>query len=218
MTDILLINPNTSQATTAMMVEIASASLPPGFSVRGATARRGPQMIVNEQELSASGAEVLDTMSAVGTGHAGIIIGAFGDPGIEQVRAATTVPVVGIAEASMLDASARGTRRFGVATVTPDLVAAIDRRAAALGLHGMYTGIRLTDGDPRALAAEPDKLTAALGVAVRRCIDDGAQAVIIGGGPLGQAALALAGRFSVPVIAPIPAAVRLLLQRLKPAE
>jgi Asp/Glu/hydantoin racemase len=82
----------------------------------------------------------------------------------------------------------------------------------------MYTGIRLTDGDPRALAAEPDKLTAALGVAVQRCIDDGAQAVIIGGGPLGQAALALTGRFSVPVIAPIPAAVRLLLQRLKPAE
>lgn len=215
MTEILLINPNSSEATTAMMVEIAAANLPPGFSVRGATARRGPTMIVNETELGAAAAEVQDVVRTAGTGHAGIIISAFGDPGVEQARAISRVPVVGIAEASMLEASGRGMRRFGVATVTPDLVAAIDGRAAALGLHGMYTGIQLTAGDPRALAAEPDKLTAALGVAVQRCIDDGAQAVIIGGGPLGQAALALAGRFSVPVIAPIPVAVRLLLERLR---
>jgi Asp/Glu/hydantoin racemase len=215
MTEILLINPNASEATTAMMVEIAAASMPPGFSVRGATARRGPSMIVNETELNAAATEVQDTVRAAGTGYAGIIISAFGDPGLDPVRAASRVPVVGIAEASMLEASARGTRRFGVATVTPDLVAAIEGRAAAAGLRGMYTGIRLTDGDPRALAAEPEKLTAALAIAVQRCIDDGAQAVIIGGGPLGQAALALAGRFSVPVIAPIPAAVRLVLERLK---
>jgi len=89
----------------------------------------------------------------------------------------------------------------------------------ALGLLGLYAGTRLTQGDPRELAAEPQALEDALARAVQRCIDeDGAQAVIIGGGPLGQAALALAPRFGVPVIAPISAAMRQLCARLEVAS
>ena len=95
--------------------------------------------------------------------------------------------------------------------MTPDLVDAIDARAAELGLREAYTGIRLTEGDPRDLAARPQALEHALAQAVARCIEeDGAQAVIIGGGPLGQAAVSLARRFDVPIIAPISAAVRRL--------
>jgi Asp/Glu/hydantoin racemase len=45
-----------------------------------------------------------------------------------------------------------------------------------------------------------------------RCFDDdGADAVIIGGGPLGQAAEQLAGTLQRPLIAPIPAAARRLV-------
>ncbi|MDM0114149.1 aspartate/glutamate racemase family protein [Variovorax sp. J22R133] len=213
MRDILLINPNSSEATTTMMVRIATAELPPvdGFRVTGLTALRGPSMIVNEAELSAAGLEVERSWRDAGTAWDGIIISAFGDPGIERVRRLSPVPVVGICEASMLEA-AHGSRRFGVATVTPDLAAAIDGRAAELGLSAHYSGIRLTEGDPRALAADPAALDEALAAAVQKCIDeDGAQAVIIGGGPLGQAAMNLSGRFgSVALIAPIPAAVRRL--------
>jgi len=55
----------------------------------------------------------------------------------------------------------------------------------------------------------------ALAEAVRQSIRcDGAQAVIIGGGPLGQAAIALASRFTTPIIAPIPAAVRRLMRAI----
>jgi Asp/Glu/hydantoin racemase len=43
---------------------------------------------------------------------------------------------------------------------------------------------------------------------------DGAEAVIIGGGPLGQAAIALTPRFTTPIVAPIPAAVRRLLRAM----
>uniref|UniRef100_UPI000D3A7F7D aspartate/glutamate racemase family protein n=1 Tax=unclassified Variovorax TaxID=663243 RepID=UPI000D3A7F7D len=212
MPDILLINPNASHATTEMMARIASADAPPGCRVTGRTAEGGPSMIVNERELEAAAVEVLKVWrEAAGMQQwHGVIVSAFGDPGIELVRAEARVPVVGIAEASMREAS-RGARRFGIATVTPELVAPIEQRARVLGLLGQYTGIRLTQGDPRALAADARALEAALEEAVRRCIDeDGAQAVIIGGGPLGQAALALAPRFDVPVIAPISAAMRQL--------
>ncbi|WP_179402017.1 aspartate/glutamate racemase family protein [Burkholderia guangdongensis] len=214
MLNILLINPNSSQATTDMMVRIAQADAPAGFTVVGATAGSGPSMIVNETELNAAADEVERTWRGVSVPHAGVIVSAFGDPGVARMRdASRPTPVIGICEASMLDAS-EGGRRFGVATVTPDLVDAIDAKARELGLGALYTGVRLTPDEPRKLAADPRALEEALADAVRACLRDGAQAVIIGGGPLGQAAVNLAPRFDVPIIAPISAAVRRLSERI----
>jgi allantoin racemase len=212
-TRILVINPNSSQATTDMMVRIAQSAASDGVKVIGATATRSPQMIVEPAALAASAAEVVEIGMRLAGDVAGIIVSAFGDPGMRDLQARVGVPVVGIAQSSMLEA-ASGDRRFGVATTTPELVAAINARAAELGLASLYTGIRLTSGDPLELARHPDDMTEALGKAVLACIElDGAKAVIIGGGPLGNAATALAQRFAVPVIAPIPAAVR-RVQRL----
>jgi Asp/Glu/hydantoin racemase len=210
--NVLLINPNASEATTHMMVRLAQDAALPDTRVHGRTASRGPAMIVNEAELGAAAAEVEQVWRAAADGPAwdGVIVSAFGDPGIERVRRAAQLPVVGICEASMREA-ARGGRRFGIATVTPELVDSIAACARELGLQARYTGTRLTAGDPRVLAADPRALEDALAVAVRQCIAlDGAQAVVIGGGPLGQAAVGLAPRFEVPVIAPISAAMRRL--------
>jgi len=208
MYDILLINPNTSTATTEMMVGIAQSVAPAGYRIRGVTAARGVPMIVNAVQLAASAEQVAAMWQAYGAEASGVIIAAFGDPGIEALQALTDLPVVGICEASMREAGYEG-RRFGIATVTPELVKAIDANADLLGLSHCYSGIRLTSGEPRALAANPQRLEAALADAVDECITrDGAQAVIIGGGPLGQAAIGLAAHFDVPIIAPIPAAVR----------
>jgi allantoin racemase len=216
MSRILLINPNTSSATTDMMVEIAQSEMAPGFRVQGITAQEGVPMIINEAELDAAALEVRRSWLRAGRDWAGVIVSAFGDPGIELLRAATRQPVVGICEASMLEAAGKDRRRFGVATVTPDLADAIEARAGELGLGRAYTGIRLTQGPPRELAADPGALERALAQAVTECIEkDGAEAVIIGGGPLGQAATRLASGFKVPIIAPIPAAVRRLLSQLR---
>jgi Asp/Glu/hydantoin racemase len=60
---------------------------------------------------------------------------------------------------------------------------------------------------------DPARLRAALAAAVQACItQDGAEAVIIGGGPLGEAAREIQPMFTVPVIAPIPSAVRRIIR------
>ncbi|MFE0753682.1 aspartate/glutamate racemase family protein [Inquilinus sp. NPDC058860] len=211
---ILLINPNTSHATTAMMVALAQAEAGDRMAVEGTTAASGVPMILDEAALAASADQVV----AIGTraaGAAGMIVAAFGDPGLDTLRGSVTVPVVGLCEAGMLEAAAGG-RRFGVATTTPGLAAAIDAKARALGLGPLYTGIRLTPGDPAALVADPQRLEQALADAVVLAIErDGAEAVVIGGGPLGRAAGALERRFAVPVIGPVPAAVRRLARLLE---
>ncbi len=209
---LLLINPNSSAATTRMMVAIAQAVAGGGFDVAGATATRAPRMIVRPEALAAAAAEVLEIAQANQAGCDGMIVAAFGDPGLAGIRTNTTALAVGIAEAAMLQA-AEGGRRFGVATTTAALTAQIDTRVNDLGLTTQYCGTRVTEGEPSLLTADPERLRAALAQVVQTLIShDGADAVIIGGGPLAQAAAVLQPMFSIPIIAPLPAAVRSIIR------
>lgn len=215
MLPILLINPNSSAATTQMMVVMAAAAAGARQPVRGATATRAPAMITTAAALAASAAEVVEIGSREGPDSCGVIVGAFGDPGAEELKARLCVPVVGICEAAMREA-AQGGRRFAVATTTPDLVRRIDARAEMLGLERLYAGTWLTPGDAFDLVKDPARLEQALAEAVEACLGEGrAEAVIIGGGPLSRAAAALSERFEAPVIAPVAAATRAILGALR---
>jgi len=214
----LLINPNSSVATSDMMQAIAQQAAGSRMAVKVVTADRSPPMLTTPATLAAAAAQVIELGMAHGHGCVGVIVGAFGDPGLTELRDKIDVPVVGLCESAML-AAAQGARRFGVATSTPDLAQAIVQRACDLGLGHLFTGVRCTEGDPLALAADPERLVQALTEAVRECIDiDGAAAVIIGGGPLGQAAEQIRHRFEQPVLAPISLAVARLLALLNGAE
>jgi len=209
-----LINPNTSQATTAMMTDIARLYLPDGFVIEGLTARRGVSMILDEEELAAAEDGVISMGLELAGRCDGLIVCAFGDPGLERLAEMSGLPCVGICQASMMEASAHG-RRFGIATVTPDLVESFFAKAKALGVASLFTGTRLTAGDPQQLALAPEALLEALVIATRQCFEeDGAEAVIIGGGPLGQAAEELQRIFAAPVIAPIRSAVEWMVGAL----
>ena len=206
MTRILLINPNSNAATTAMMVEIAAAAAGNRARITGATARHGPAMLTTPADLAAAAVEVIAIGRSQAAPYSAILVAAFGDPGAAELAQIVAIPVLGLAEASMR-AAAAGQRRFGVATVTPALVPAIAARAAQLGLGPLYCGTRVTPNIP----TDPHALTAALASAVAQCQADGAQAVIIGGGPLAQAASALQHQCAIPIIAPLPSAIHQLI-------
>ncbi|MCG2644213.1 hydantoin racemase [Bradyrhizobium sp. CCBAU 11434] len=209
---ILLINPNSNAATTAMMVAIAKSAAAEAFDIIGATATRAPMMIVSADALEAAASEVEEIALAHQGSCDGIIVSAFGDPGLAAIKAEMKLPAVGIGESSMLVA-AEGGRRFGVATTTPLLKAKIDALADALGLRSHYTGCRFAGRDPQELMRDPPRLRTALAGAVDACIEhDRAEAVIIGGGPLGEAARDLQPMFAVPVIAPVPSAVARMMR------
>ena len=214
---ILLINPNSSAATTEMMVRIAQAAAAGACDVSGATARRAPRMIIEPDALALAADEVVEMAVTNDGNYDGFIVAAFGDPGLTQVRERCRTSAVGIAESSIREASAGG-RRFGIATTTPALKAAIGQRVTSLGLSAQYSGLRATSADPNGLVQDGPRLRDALIDLVHQCVDhDGAQAVIIGGGPLGEAARELQQMFSVPIVAPIPAAIRSILAILKRA-
>ncbi|WAP68301.1 aspartate/glutamate racemase family protein [Jiella pelagia] len=213
---VYLLNPNSSHETTEAMTAIARNEAP-GLSITGLTAPFGPSMIVDEAGLG-TGARAVEAM-ARGLTETGdvdaIIVAAFGDPGIAAVRAGLPgLPATGIGEASFAEA-ARDGQRFAVVTTTPELVAAIAERVRLAGHSDRFLGTVLTEGDPEALLTSCEALEAALEEACRRARDDlAAEVIIIGGGPLAEAADALGRRLSIPIVAPVRAAARRIVETL----
>jgi allantoin racemase len=198
-----------------MMLAVARAAAPVGVAVEGATAAFGAALITDEAALAVAGRAVVEAAKAAPGPFDGVVVSAFGDPGLEDLRESAPCPVTGLAEAAMAEAAAGG-RRFAVATTTPDLAAAIDRRAAAYGHRDSYIGTYVTPGDPVATTSDPAAAATALAELCRAARRDGAEAVVVGGGPLAFAARRLAERAALPIIEPVPAAIRLALVRAAP--
>jgi allantoin racemase len=209
---LLLVNPNTNAATTEAMLSIAREVAPDGITVEGATALFGESLITDVKALAIAveAVEALLTPPRI-AGIDGVIIAAFGDPGLTRLRGTLPVPVTGLAEASMAEAAMHGP--FVVATTTPDLASAIGCSAVAYGHEDRFLGVRLTPGDPRLLMANGARLVAGLEKACRSAVEAGTRAIIIGGGPLAVVACALKPLFPVPLVEPVPAAVRLAVVR-----
>ncbi len=214
---ILLINPNTSAVTTAAMAAVAQSVAPNDIRIEAVTAAFGSSLIQNEAQLAVA-TEAVGLLIAQRQPHIdAIIVSAFGDPGLEGARRTVACPVTGIAEAGMAEAAQRA-GRFAIVTTTPDLVRAIDQAAERYGYAGRYLGVFLTQGDAQRLMADRAALEEKLEAACWDAVEAGADSVVIGGGPLAIAGRAIASRLAVPVIEPIPAAVRLTLRRLRETQ
>lgn len=211
---LLLVNPNTSAATTAAMLDTARSAAGPDVTVSAETVAFGTDLITSEMQLLEAATAIEALLSGWREEPDGVIVSAFGDPGLERARTLLRCPVTGIAEAAMAEAAREG-RRFAVATTTPGLKDSIARAAERSGHASAFCGVFLTPGEPGIVMADRDGLEAALVEACRAAIRAGAEAVIIGGGPLAVAARAIASRLPVPIIEPIPAAVRLAVERTR---
>jgi allantoin racemase len=202
----LLLNPNSNVATTESMLKIVRRWLPDAL---GWTAPDGPEIITSPEALTRAAAAI--AAAPVPASCPGVIIAAFGDPGRESLAQRLAVPVVGIGESSAR-AAAEGGRRFAVVTHTPDLQRPIGDLMCHIG-GSAYLGCWLAAIHPEATLPEAD-MDAAFLEAIYAAHNGGADVVIIGGGPLADAAARLVPLAPCPIIEPVPEAARRLLRRL----
>ncbi len=209
---IVLINPNSNAEATHSMANLARHETIGVANVIERSNSSAPPLLTTPEDMTraASGVVAIGVEAAKDERVAAIIVSAFSDPGLEALREAVDIPVFGIGE-EVFHEAARGGRAFGIVTVTPDqgLIESFRQKAADLGYADLYLGTRVTPGDPTQLVQSPEALDAALAEAVQISIDeDGAEAVIMGGGPLSASALRLQPRFEVPLVVAVSAAAR----------
>jgi Asp/Glu/hydantoin racemase len=217
---VLLVNPNSNSRTTELMTGIAAGILEPeGLEVVGLTAAEGPAMIIDPVSLKDSVGHVQTAVHSYLDGPYGsfvvaIIVAAIGDPGRSTMASTLDIPVVGIGQGSIAAAAGSG-RPFGMATSTPLLAGSLALLVKEHGQSQWFTGVRLTASEPLVLAADPEQqFRELLGAVQEASRDDGAEAVIIAGGPLSDTARRLAATGMAEIIQPVPSACSMVLRVL----
>lgn len=211
---IALLNPNTNKRTTQLMTAIASDISPDQPIFEGHTMLLGPSIVTDEAALDSAANQIVTIGENLARhGIAGLLISGFGDPGLPELRQRVTIPVTGIAEAGMQKAAQMG-RRFSVITTTPALQTSIEQTAQRYGHGCELASVRITDGEPEQTMKDPQNMAHLLLEVARQCIQqDGAQALLIGGGPLAIAARTIGQAIDIPIIEPVSEGAKLAVKR-----
>src|SRR4030095_9081308 len=110
MTDILLINPNTTASITDLVLKTAKRFAAKGTRLRALTGAFGPRYIASRAGYDVAGTAALDALANDRGRKDAVILACFGDPGLAALKEVSKVPVVGMADASLLQACALGDR------------------------------------------------------------------------------------------------------------
>ncbi|MEZ2391492.1 aspartate/glutamate racemase family protein [bacterium RCC_150] len=214
---LLVINPNISEDVTALIDAEArrSAGLDTELIVR--TAGHGVEYIETRFEaLVAAGAvaEIIAEYSGGTNTHAagqvdGVIVAAFGDPGMPALKELCDVPVIGITEAALCAAALQG-QRFSIIAISDRITAWYRDCVEHFGLGSRLASIRSINQSLNGIGSvQHDFKETLLALSRQAVAEDGADVVILAGAPLAGLARELEGQIPVPVVDGISAGIRM---------
>ncbi|MFV0244449.1 MAG: aspartate/glutamate racemase family protein [Qingshengfaniella sp.] len=218
---LLVINPNTSQFVTDRITAVARDALSPEDEVIGVTGQFGPRIVGTRSECAIAAQEALRLARQNAVGIDGILLGISFDTGLDALRQALPVPVIGMSEAGMLMALTTA-QRFAMLTfgdhavpLYRDLITHYGLDARSCGVFSLPPLSQAQMEDPRLVLSD---LRDAIHHAARH---DGAEAILLAGAIFAGLAPALRDITPIPVIDGITAGVGLLAVRhrlnLRPA-
>lgn len=206
---LLIANPNTSAAMTALMLAEARAFARPGTTVAGLTAPRGVPYIATRAETALASAALLDALAAAHTEADAVIVGAF-CPGLAPpARELLPLPVIGLAETGLRSALHFG-KRVGILGVGSRERGMNEEIVRECGMTADVVSIQRLPLTGTEIAAHPEAIDDRLVAAGERVIaEDAADVLVLGGAALAGTQRRIARRLPVPVIPPLAFAVGL---------
>lgn len=152
-------------------------------------------------------AQLDEIRRAESDGCLAVIIGCFGDPGIDAAREIATIPVVGLGETSLTVASMLGTR-LGVITPLQRLLPATLRQIRSTGLSSRLVCLESAELSIRAIRANPEEAFSRIFAAARKCYANGADSLALACGSMSFYAERLQAELGIPVVHGLRVAVR----------
>jgi Asp/Glu/hydantoin racemase len=201
MPSLLLLNPNTTEAVTQRVLRRAREVLPPEAELRGATASFGAAYIASEQALAVAAHAALRAFEDDARHHPppdAVLLACFGDPGLFALREHARLPVIGLAEAAMREATSRGP--YAIVTGGSAWPETLLRLARSLGLAEALIDTLVVPATGAELLAEPAVAQRLLVELCRQAKALGARSVVLGGAALTDFAPALQSAIDVPLI------------------
>lgn len=210
---LLVINPNISDDVTALIESEAHRSAAPGTELLVRTAATGVEYIETRFEsLIAAGAvaEIIAEHTRPGAARVdGVVVAAFGDPGMPALKELADVPVLGITEAALCAAALQG-HRFSIIAISDRIRPWYRDCVERFGLAGRLASIRSINESLTSIGSVQQDFRETLLALSRQSVqEDGADVVILAGAPLAGLARGLEGQIPVPVVDGISAGIRM---------
>jgi allantoin racemase len=209
---LLVINPNTGQATTDRLSHFISQSMPTGVALSCVTAKFGFPYIASEESYAVASHAVLATWQAFkeingeDTLPDRILLGCFGDPGLFAMREICTQPVTALAEASFVEASRLGD--FAIVTGGERWRPMLQRLALGLGYGDKLKAVQTVSQTGAQLLADPAMAVEVLTQACRTAEKLSVRTIILGGAGLAGYAAMVQPYVNLPIIDSVEAGVR----------
>lgn len=207
---LLIVNPNSTASMTEAIGASARAVAGPDTDVVAVNPEGGPPSIESDDDERRCIPGLLDEVRKAAASESApdaVVIACFGDPGLEQVRAAVDVPVLGIAQAAM-HAAALSAGNFSVVTSMSSTVptawslAKTYTPSQCLGVYATDIPVLVLDSDPTTIEPVGDLCEKALA-------QDGSRAIVLGCAAMAKFAAPLTARLGVPVVDGVVAATLL---------
>ena len=213
MNALVVINPNSSQTVTDGIDTAIDPLRSFGIPIRCLTLAEGPPGIESQQQADLTIAPMLK-LAAAQNDAAGYVIACFGDPGLHALRDQTSLPVVGIQEASVMTALTLG-HKFGVIAILPASIPRHLRAFGAMGVSGRLAGDRALGLSVADLAEDGKSLNAMIATGKRLRDEDGADVLIMGCAGMARFRNPLQDATGLPVVDPAQAAVCMALGQIR---
>jgi Asp/Glu/hydantoin racemase len=205
---ILVVNPNTSESVTGLIHAEAQRSAAPGTTLTMATAPFGVAYIETRFEALLGGYATACVAAEHHGGFDGLVVAAFGDPGLAALKELFDVPVVGMTEAALASACLLG-QRFSIIAISHRIEAWYRECVGASGLTSRLASVRSLQEPLRDIGSVQQDHAARLEqMSLEAVRQDGADVIIVAGAPLAGLARSLKGRIPVPVVDGVSSAIR----------
>jgi Asp/Glu/hydantoin racemase len=205
---LLVVKPNISTSVTALIEAEARRAASPDTALSFATAAFGVAYIETRFEALVGGyATACAAAEHAGT-FDGLVVAAFGDPGLGGLKELFDVPVIGMTEAALASACLLGAR-FSIIAISHRIQAWYRECVEANGLASRLASIRSLTSPLRDIATVQEDHAERLIALSRQAVDeDGADVIVVAGAPLAGLARTLRNRIPVPVVDGVSSAVR----------
>jgi len=209
---ILILNPNTSGEATKRMEEECRKVASPETEVKATCIPSKPEfsswIVLSYVDFTICAAEATKIAWKERNNYDGLIVAGFSDVGLDAIKELLNIPVIGIAETAYHIASLLG-HRFSVLTGTSKWTPPKHDYVKAVGVESKVVSFRSYSEWEE--IAPPEILREHLITTAKKAIkEDGAEVIILGGGPLVGYGRKIEKELGVPVVDPTVTALKVM--------
>jgi len=178
---ILFINPIGTDVFDGHMLKTINEIKRPDVEVKVVHLSKGPVHLEYHYYEHLNLDETLEWIKwAEKEGYDAVVIGCFYDPGLRIAREIVSIPVIGVAEATMHVAATLG-HKFSIIVGRRKWIPKMESNVHKYGLQKSLASFRVINFTVPKMAEEPEKLKEAIFEEAKKAVEeDGAEAVVLG--------------------------------------